>query len=205
MNTPVAPSRRHGSLLQIHAARFTYGVIDYALYPHSSARQSGQMWVSRATSVPGNGLPMIHRTSFTRAAHGASYTARPCGRNQNDENEHAPLVDDLCVETPCLCGPREMLQKMFAKKTRNYDLALQRRTRTRHALRRGSSDFILSNIERNCHPACGLEAPHKGRDYAALAILEVSHGPSNGGNPDIRQLISTPPAGNRCLGEGAGK
>jgi hypothetical protein len=52
-------------------------------------------------------------------------TARPFGRNQNNENEHAPLVDHLCVEILCSCGPRETLQKMFAKKTRNYDLAMQ--------------------------------------------------------------------------------
>jgi hypothetical protein len=33
INTPVAPSRRHESLLQIDAARFINRVIDYALYP----------------------------------------------------------------------------------------------------------------------------------------------------------------------------
>lgn len=55
----------------------------------------------------------------------AGSTARPCGRNQNNESEHPPPIDVLGVETLCLRGPGEMLQKNVAKKTRNYDVALQ--------------------------------------------------------------------------------
>jgi hypothetical protein len=43
----------------------------------------------------------------------------------NDEGERPPPVDDLGVETLCLRGPREMLQNMFAKNTRNYGIAMQ--------------------------------------------------------------------------------
>ncbi len=40
-------------------------------------------------------------------------------------SRHLPPVDNLGVETLCLCGPREMFQKMFAKKTKYYGIAMQ--------------------------------------------------------------------------------
>ena len=71
----------------------------------------------------------VAQTCFSLDVGGESQRGRAaplCGRNQSNENEDPPLVDGLCVETLCLRGPGEMLRKMFARKTRNYGLAMQR-------------------------------------------------------------------------------
>jgi hypothetical protein len=43
-------------------------------------------------------------------------TAPPCGHNQNNKNQDPSLVDDLCVETLCLYGGGELVQKGLLKK-----------------------------------------------------------------------------------------
>jgi len=59
----------------------------------------------------------------------AGSTARPYGRNQNNESEPPPPIDILGVETLCLSGFGERLGKNLAKETKLYGVALPNQAR----------------------------------------------------------------------------
>jgi hypothetical protein len=83
-----------------------------------------------------HGLDSFQIKTTSQAAQAGS-AARPCGRNQNNESQHPPLVDDLGVETLCLRGSREMLQECLLNKQEITSLQCRARAPAPRLFQRG--------------------------------------------------------------------